>query len=98
MPGGCKREQVWFKITGCGGFIDISQSSKKVVYCGSFTAGGLEVQIRDGKLKILKEGKVKKFKKEIMQVTFSGTMQQNVVIRFYINRKGGLELMRKVSN
>jgi len=60
------------KIPGCGGFIDISQSTKRVVYCGTFTAGGLQVEISDGKVAIVKEGKSKKFKKDIEQITFSG--------------------------
>jgi propionate CoA-transferase len=57
---------------GCGGFINITQSSKKVVYCGSFTAGGLEVTGRDGRLVIGKEGKNKKFIDSVEQITFSG--------------------------
>jgi propionate CoA-transferase len=60
------------RAMGCGGFIDISQNSKKVVYCGSFTAGGLKVAIQDGKLVIVQEGKGKKFIDMVEQVTFSG--------------------------
>jgi propionate CoA-transferase len=60
------------KIAGCGGFIDITQTSKKVVYCGTFTAGGLKVNISDGKLNIINEGRYKKFINEVEQVTFSG--------------------------
>lgn len=59
------------RIAGAGGFINISQSAKEVVYCGSFTAGGLQVEIKDGKLKIVQEGKHKKFLKHVEQVTFS---------------------------
>lgn len=57
---------------GCGGFINITQSSKKVVYCGSFTAGGLEIAVEDGKLVIVKEGRNKKFIEHVEHITFSG--------------------------
>lgn len=59
-------------IAGCGGFIDISQTAKKCVFCGTFTAGGLKTEIRDGKLHILQEGKHKKFLKDVEHITFSG--------------------------
>lgn len=57
---------------GCGGFINITQNSKKIVYCGSFTAGGLEIEAKNGRLSILQEGKNTKFFKEVEQITFSG--------------------------
>lgn len=60
------------RAVGPGGFIDISQGAKKVIYMGSFTAGGLKEEIEDGKLKIVKEGKVIKFVKKVEQITFSG--------------------------
>jgi len=60
------------QFVGCGGFIDITQHTKKIVYCGSFTAGGLKVAVAEGKLSILKEGKARKYVNEVEQVTFSG--------------------------
>jgi propionate CoA-transferase len=60
------------KLNGCGGFIDISQNARAVVFAGTFTAGGLEVAIEDGKLRIVKEGRAKKFVRQVEQVTFSG--------------------------
>ncbi len=60
------------RAVGCGGFIDITQPAKKVVFLGTFTAGGLEVGIADGKLRIIREGKIKKFLRQVGQVTFSG--------------------------
>jgi propionate CoA-transferase len=60
------------RAVGPGGFIDISQGAKKVIYMGSFTAGGLVEEIVDGKLKIVKEGKVVKFVKKVEQITFAG--------------------------
>ena len=57
---------------GCGGFINITTASKGVVYCGTFTTGGLKVTGEDGKLKIIEEGKKKKFIDHVEQITFSG--------------------------
>ncbi|MFN3077283.1 MAG: acyl CoA:acetate/3-ketoacid CoA transferase [Alphaproteobacteria bacterium] len=64
------------RIIGCGGFINISQNARTVVFAGTFTAGGLEVAVEDGALRILKEGKNRKFVKAVQQVTFSGDYAQ----------------------
>jgi propionate CoA-transferase len=60
------------RLAGAGGFINISQSARCVVYAGTFTAGGLEVKIENGEVKILREGRSKKFIAAVEQITFNG--------------------------
>lgn len=59
-------------IAGCGGFIDISQSAKKIVYCGTLTSGGLKTIVKNGEIQIIQEGKNIKFIPEVEQITYSG--------------------------
>jgi propionate CoA-transferase len=89
------------RISGCGSFINISQNSKKVVFVSTFTSGGLETDIEDGRLSIKKEGKYSKFVETVSQVTFSGRLAANQEKEiYYVTERcvfrlapGGLELI-----
>jgi propionate CoA-transferase len=60
------------RLSGCGGFINISQSSRKIIFLSTFSSSGLEVEIADGSLRIVKEGTFFKFIDRVGQITFSG--------------------------
>lgn len=60
------------RVFGPGGFIDITQGAKKVVFCGSFAGSGC-VRIEEGKIRVAKGAKYTKFKKKVEQISFSAS-------------------------
>jgi propionate CoA-transferase len=89
------------KIVGIGGFINISQNARKVVFSGTFTAGGLETAFEDGRLRIVREGRHRKFTGAIEQICYNATFaaEQGRVALFVTERalfratETGLELI-----
>lgn len=60
------------RCTGAGGFIDITQNAKIVVFCGTFSASGAKYRYEPDKLVIEQEGKIKKMVSSVAQISFNG--------------------------
>ena len=60
------------RSNGPGGFINISQNAKKVIFMGTFTVGKAEIELTDDGLNIVRDSDQIKFVKELQQITFSG--------------------------
>jgi propionate CoA-transferase len=76
------------RLAGAGGFINISQNAKIVVFVGTFTAGRLRVAIEGGRLRIIADGDVSKFVREVEHRTFSGgySVQRNQPVLYVTER------------
>jgi propionate CoA-transferase len=59
------------RLAGMGGFVNISQTAKRLVFCAAFTAGGLAVACRAGRMEIVREGALRKFVPALEQMTFN---------------------------
>ncbi len=61
-------------LAGAGGFINLAQGSRTVLYCGTVTAGGLDVRVEEGRVRVVQEGRFKKFVERTQHTTFNGPL------------------------
>jgi len=59
------------RVAGVGGFVNIAHSASQLAFCGTFTAGDVDVLFRNGRLEIIREGRVRKFPRRVEQISFS---------------------------
>lgn len=59
-------------FAGVGGFVNISHSARRVIFCSTFTAGDLAIELLEGRLRIVREGRQRKFVERLQQVCFHG--------------------------
>lgn len=89
------------RVVGVGGFINISQNAKQIVFGGTLTAGGLKVAASDGKLEIVTEGKHSKFVNKLEQISYNGRYalergQRTIIVTeraVFTTTANGLELI-----
>jgi len=91
--GNVNSSKVGKMLAGCGGFIDITQNAKKVVFCGTFTAKEFRCEVGNGALKISQEGAIRKFVEQVNQITFSGQYAKSLKqLVFYVTERAVFQL------
>ncbi|SCS81005.1 fatty acid degradation protein FadX [Staphylococcus caeli] len=83
------------KMNGCGGFIDISQTVKRIVFSGAMVVGG-QLSYADNKVTVTQEGEISKFVTEVKCIDFNADyatkLQQEV---YFVTERAVFKLTNK---
>ena len=91
--GNVNASRVGDTVFGAGGFINISQSAHRVVFCGTLTAGGLATRVGRGVIAIEREGRHRKFVDRVQHMTFSAAQARASGQRvMYVTERAVFEL------
>lgn len=80
------------RLTGPGGFIDISSNTPKVIFAGTLV-GKAKVKVGGGKLEILEEGAIRKFVDRVGQITFAGQYAPEGQEVLYVTERAVFQLI-----
>ena len=81
------------KAPGAGGFIDITATAKMVVFCSTFTGGGLKVDFDEQGAHIRTEGKFKKLVNKVQQISYCGKLaHKNGQRMLYVTERAVFEM------
>jgi propionate CoA-transferase len=89
------------RVVGVGGFVNLTQASRMVVFCTTFTTKGLKTAYQEDRFKILTEGSTHKFVSTLDQISFNGdiALEENRKVLYVTERcvfqlvPGGIELI-----
>jgi propionate CoA-transferase len=82
------------RLYGVGGFVNISRAAKNLVFCGTFTTGGLAVEAENGRLRILNEGHIRKYLPRVEHVSFNAADSERRAKKvLYITERGVFRLV-----
>ncbi|MDA0658460.1 MAG: acyl CoA:acetate/3-ketoacid CoA transferase [Planctomycetota bacterium] len=83
------------RLAGVGGFVNITQNARRVVFCGTLTTGNAEYDLHNGQLQILRQGSTRKFLSNVQQVSFSGdAARRNGQDVLYVTERAVFQLDR----